>query len=97
MLEKRDAPYMLEWMHDANVVEHLKNDFSSLTIADCERFILNSTNDDEDIHFAIVDEADEYLGTISLKHIYDKNAEFAIVIRKIAMGKGVSQEAMKKI
>lgn len=36
------------------------------------------------------------MGTVSLKHIRDNSAEFAIAIRSVAMGKGISSEAMKK-
>ena len=53
----------------------------------------------KNLNFAIADEDDEYLGTVSLKNINlkRKDAEFAISIRKCAMGKGISKEAMKKI
>ena len=37
------------------------------------------------------------MGTVSLKHIHDGKAEFAIAIRKCAMGKGISGDAMKEI
>ena len=46
---------------------------------------------------AIVNDKDEYMGTVSLKRITDSNAEFAIVVRKCAMGKGYSKYGMKKI
>lgn len=96
-LKKEDAPLMLEWMHDPDVVEHMLEDFQSKTLSDCIAFIdsANLTNDDR--HFAIADERDEYQGTVSLKHIRDKKAEFAIVIRKKAMGRGISKYAMKTI
>ena len=60
---------------------------------------INSGNDENNAHFAIVDETDEYLGTISLKNIDNikKNAEFGIAIREKVMGKGISSEAMKSI
>ena len=37
------------------------------------------------------------MGTVSLKHIRDNSAEFAIAIRSVSMGKGISSESMKKI
>ncbi len=39
------------------------------------------------------------MGTVSLKHIdmHRKQAEFAIAIRLCAMGRGISQYAMKEI
>lgn len=97
-LEKKDAPYMLEWMHDISVVKDLQANFFEKTLNDCVRFIEKAQEAKTDIHLAIVDdEKDEYLGTASLKHISNKKAEFGITIRKCAMGKGISKEAMKKI
>lgn len=94
-LEEKDAPLMLEWMHDSSVVEYMQADFASKTLEDCIQFIHSSS--DEDSHFAVVDDKDEYMGTVSLKHITDDDAEFAITIRKAAMGKGFSSFAMKEI
>ena len=83
---------MLEWMHDSDVIKNLRNDFSSKTILDCELFILNQAKDS--IHLAIVNENDEYMGTVSLKHIIKDSAEFGITVRKSAMGNGYSKFAM---
>ena len=98
-LELKDAPLMLEWMHDKDVTANMNRDFSSLSIEDCERFISNSVNNKQNVHMAVVDDNDEYLGTVSLKSVdYEKrNAEFAITIRKCAMGRGVSSYAMQEI
>lgn len=98
-LQLKDAPLMLEWMHDKSVVEDLQQDFCDKTIEDCKKFILNSWEDKENIHLAIVDDMDTYMGTVSLKHIdiYRKQAEFAITIRSCAMGKGISQYAMEEV
>ena len=96
-LELRDAPLMLEWMHDPSVVEHLHADFLSKTLEDCERFIMNSHTDETNLHLVIADESDVYQGTVSLKDIHDGAAEFAITIRAAAMGKGLSAAAMKEI
>ena len=48
---------------------------------------------------AVVDDSDEYMGTVSLKHINKelKMAEFAITVRKCAMGQGYSGYGMKEI
>lgn len=89
-LEIKDAPLMIEWMHDKNVVEYFKEDFASKTIDDAEAFIRSSWDQKDDINLAIVSDADEYMGTVSLKHIEDLSAEFAIVIRSKAMGCGYS-------
>lgn len=98
-LEKKDAIYMLEWMHDENVVENLQANFSSKTLNDCDKFIENSLDDSKNLQLAIVDDNDEYMGTVSLKHINHKNkmAEFAIVVRACAMGRGFSKFAMREI
>lgn len=98
-LELKDAPYMLEWMHDYSVVQNLQVDFSKKTIDDCKTFIMDSQNEGICLHKAISDNSDEYLGTVSLKNIDSTNsmAEFAICIRKKAMGKGYSEFAMKEI
>lgn len=97
-LKNTDSFLMYEWMHDKNVCEFLNADFSSKTIKDCENFIKSSVTDNNK-HFAIVDDNDEYMGTVSLKNIdYDKKiAEMAITIRKCAMGKGYSKKALDEI
>ena len=38
-LEEKDAPLMLEWMHDPDVVGKLKGNFLNKTLADAEAFI----------------------------------------------------------
>ena len=96
-LEEKDAPLMLEWMHNPTVTNNLHTIFSLKTLSDCEEFIINSWNDASNIHFAIVSDQDEYLGTVSLKHIEDGSAEFAIVVRAKVMGKGCSWFGMESI
>ena len=98
-LQYKDASLMLEWMHDDSVVHDLKKDFGKLTLEDCNRFISQSINNDRDYNLAIVNDKDEYQGTVSLKNISkdDGSAEFGIVVRKCAMGKGSSKEAMREI
>lgn len=96
-LEIKDAPLMLEWMHDKSVTENLRADFASKTLDDAELFIKNSWEDKENINLAIVSDEDEYMGTVSLKGINDGCAEFAITIRSKAMGKGYSWMGMQLI
>lgn len=93
----KDAALMLEWMHDESVVMDLKTDFTSKTINDCQIFISDSLTSSDNLHLAIVNDNDEYMGTVSLKHIHDGSAEFGITIRKCAMGKGYSIYGMEKI
>lgn len=92
-----DAPLMLEWMHDESVVGHLATNFAEKTLDDCERFIDWSNHTDSDLHLAVTDDQDQYMGTVSLKHIQNKTAEFAITVRSCAMGKGYSAYGMKAI
>ncbi len=96
-LRKTDAPLMMEWMHDKDVIRDLKADFMNKTLRDCELFIANSHNTSQNMHLAIANDNDEYMGTVSLKHIKEKKAEFGITIRRSAMGKGYSKFAMDEI
>lgn len=96
-LELKDAPLMLEWMHDPSVVEYLQADFASKTLEECDKFIEAAEKSSNDIHLAVADNHDEYMGTVSLKHIQEDSAEFAIAVRKVAMGKGYAKYAMKEI
>lgn len=98
-LELKDAQAMLSWMHDESVVGHLHTDFASKSLADYEKFIVASQNMENDAHFAIASDEDEYMGTVSLKHI-DRDggtAEFAITVRKESMGRGYSWFGMEAI
>ena len=96
-LELKDAPFMLGWMHDRDATQHLRADFSSKTIKDAEDFIQASWDDRKNINLAIASDEDEYMGTVSLKDIDDGSAEFAIVVRPEAMGRGYSWFGMKGI
>ena len=96
-LELKDAPLMLELMLDETVVKDMKADCSSKTLEDCNHFILSSKDTRKNLHLAIVDENDEYMGTVSLKNIEEDKAEFAITVRKYAMGKGYSRFGMREI
>lgn len=96
-LELKDAPLMLAWMHDKRVTEKLRSDFASKTIEDAENFIRFSWNDTENVNLAISSDKDEYMGTVSLKHIEEGSAEFAITVRAEAMGRGYSWFGMESI
>lgn len=99
-LKETDAPLMLEWMHDSDIQKGFKKDMLGASLEDAREFCVNSKVPDElstgiSLHFAIVDESDEYLGTISLKDIdlENKTAEYAITTRKKAHGKGIAYNA----
>lgn len=98
-LQLRDAPFMLEWMQDLDVVEKLRSDFSEMTIEDCEAFINEAKDKTRNIHLAIVSDEDEYMGTVSLKSIDRENdsAELAVVIRKDAMTRGYAWFGIEEI
>lgn len=98
-LKAADAPLMLEWMHDPDCVGHLQSNFMEKTLDDCLGFIAYAQEPKDDLHLAIADESDTYMGTVSLKHIDREagRAEFAIAIRSCAMGKGLSGVAMAEI
>ena len=68
-LELKDAPLMLEWMHDPDVVQNMQADFAHKTLSDCENFIRVSYTDDKNLHLAVVDDNNTYMGTVSLKNI----------------------------
>ena len=95
-LEEKDVQPMLEWMHDPFVVADLQTDFASKTEADCRAFI-EAAATGKDVHLAIASDEDEYMGTVSLRNIRCGKAEFAITIRRTAMGRGYSSFAMKEI
>lgn len=99
-LKETDAPLMLEWMHDPDIQKGFKKDMLGASLEDAREFCVNSKVPDElstgiCLHFAIVDENDEYLGTISLKDVdlENKTAEYAITTRKKAHGKGIAYKA----
>lgn len=98
-LKRKDAPLMLEWMQDPSIACFFRFDAQSMTVEDCEKFIESIDDDSGSKHYAIVNEEDEYLGTISLKNIdYQKQeAEYAISTRKKAHGTGVAMSATKAV
>ncbi len=98
-LNAYDAPLMLEWMHDEKIAGCFLRDFKNKTLADCLSFIKRSrlTADTTDRHFAVADKSDIYMGTVSLKNIHDREAEFAIAMRRQAFGKGYAAYGMRTI
>lgn len=96
-LELKDAPLMLSWMHDRSVIDNLRTDFFSKTLLDAENFVRSSWDDNRNVNLAIASVEDEYMGTVSLKHIENGSAEFAIVVRSEAMGRGYSWFGMESI
>ena len=95
-LEIKDMQGMLEWMHDEEIMKCFRMNRAS---EEKIKIFIENSFDNENKHNAIVDDQDNYLGTISLKHIDEKNgnAEYAIVLRRKAMGSGVAKEATRQL
>ena len=89
-LEVKDAPLMLEWMHDESVTEYLHGDYRRSCIIDAIHFIEVDSKVEDEIHKAVVNDEDEYVGTVSLRHIdkNDETAELAIVCHSRYFSKG---------
>lgn len=101
-LDPKDAVRMHEWMQDRAVTKNFQTNFGSFTMETVCSFIEKSskqTLSDTTLNFAIVNETDEYMGTVSLKNVnlVDKNAEYAIVTRSEAHGKGFARAASEDI
>ena len=96
-LEEKDASGMLEWMTDPNIARYFRFDAASMTLDRCKAFIAGAGEQTNCRHWAIVNEADEYLGTISLKNIENGSAEYAISTRVCAHGTGAAIAATQKI
>lgn len=97
-LEDKDCNLMKEWMVNENITKFFRFNASSASDEKIKNFIQNSFTL-ENRHYAIVDENDEYMGTISLKNInkIPNTAEFAIVLRESATGKGFAKRAAREI
>ena len=104
-LQEKDAPFMIEWMHDPDIQKSFKNNMMDATIDDAIRFIKKAKIPDNpqtgtSVHYAVADfNDDQYLGTVSLKNLDIENgtAEYAIIIRKEASGEGAAYTATRLI
>lgn len=100
-IEQKDCAGMLEWMHDPQINYLYTDKIKNATSASVSRFIEDAQELMEQhkaCHYAIVDEQDEYLGTISLKEIEEvKGAEYAISMRSAYQGKGIASWATQEI
>lgn len=97
-LDYKDIPFLLEWMHDDDIIKIFQHDFKKETEESQKKFIDNSFTDTLRT-YAVVDENDEYLGSISLKNIDldSSQAEYAVCLRKKCQGTGIAKEATKTI
>lgn len=93
---------MIEWMHDPDISRYFRDDMLDKTKEDVLKFIEQADIvplNEKCVHYAVVEETDEYLGTISLKAINmrDKNAEYAISLGSGAQGRGVGYAATREL
>lgn len=100
-LQSKDAPLMFEWMQDPQIISNFQIDFTNASQKTADDFIAKDLASDNETtkHYAIINEEDEYLGTISLKNIdyKNKNTEYAIVLRKKAIGTNVAFDSTKAL
>lgn len=95
-LKKSDSAGMLEWMTDPEIAACFRYDVSQITLASCQRFIKTVSDNPKNRHYAIANNRDEYLGTVSLKNIdfEQGTAEFAIGTRKSVNGIGAEATSL---
>jgi len=98
-LQIKDADKMYQWMSDDEVVSSLLIGRFPTSIEKIYEFIRNSWTDKVNVHFAVVDDTDDYVGTVSLKQInyIDRNAEYAIALCKEYWGQNYARFATDKI
>lgn len=98
-LQLDDAERMLEWMLDPNIYSKMQYDHNRINLDTCRLFIKNSWNDKLNLHWAIVDSNNDYMGTISLKNIdyKNKNAEFGVAMHPVYMRRGVATYALCEV
>lgn len=80
-------PMIYEYLHDQDILQ---------SIEEVEKLIRSYRNNNE-MHLAITTDADEYMGTVSLKHIEENSAELRIMVKPAAMGKGFAWIGMEGI
>lgn len=101
-LESKDKGGMLEWMLDPVVMKNFRFISDNATLETAENFIVSANEameKKEAYHFAIVDDMDGYIGTVSLKNVdwNALNAEYAICIKRDCQGKGYGEKATREM
>lgn len=101
-LELKDANGMLEWMKDPEIMKYFRLDTKDASLENTRLFIAEAQKSFDaktSLNYAVTDELDEYMGTISLKNIdvQAMNAEYAICLRRVAQGKGLGKRATQEI
>lgn len=85
-----DAVGMSEWYKDREVTQYLHGNYSDSTVNDAIRFINEESKNANEIHYAIANDENDYIGTVSLRHIdeLESTAELAIVVKSNFFAKG---------
>lgn len=96
-LESKDAVNMFNCLSDKDNLKYLTLGYKDYSLDDCALFVKQQK--ENTINFAVVDDNDEWSGTISLKNIdkVNKKAEFAIITDKRIQGKGITGKAAKEV
>jgi len=91
-LREEDAVPMLEWLTNESVTQYLSIGGSDSNMESTLTFIRGAADESVNLHRAIVDEDDQYLGTVSLKNIdhAKQEAEYAIAMHQNAIGTGAA-------
>lgn len=97
---EKDADGMLSWMYNPQVQKGFRKDMSTNTQETVRSFIANACYEKKQggaIHFAVIDDSDEYMGTMTLKEIdvANNNAEVAYVICPENQGRGLGETGLK--
>jgi len=98
-LELRDSARMLEWMRDPEITRYLQIGGPDTKEETVVNFIQSSGDESVNLHRAVVNSTDEYVGTVSLKNIdHEKGeAEYAISMHSSALGTGAAAAATQLI
>lgn len=98
-LRMEDVPGMLSWMHDPETAQWFARDFMAATEADARSFVQSSWHDVSNVHLAVTDDRDTYLGTVSLKDVNPKTdtAEYAIAMTVGTRGTGAALAGTQKL
>lgn len=98
-LMMKDEQGILEWMKDDSINRYFQFNPDDITSKSVRSYIEKSWSDANNKHYAVADDMDEYMGTISLKNIDSRhaNAEYAVALRKSAIGTGAASYATAEI
>ena len=98
-LMPKDVDGILSWMKDSEINRFFRMDAEGATKESVLNFVNASQNQENNIHLAVTDDDDNYLGTVSLKNIdkEEQSAEYAISMCKLSHGTGAAKFATEKI